>query len=105
MKEDAHHTSVGLAVETSVFVVLMGAWMWGILALGAAITAPTYEAAPPVWNAGRFAAIELASGVARWTVDPVPNATWHGTLSSPAIAGETVIAELGVEPALAGTSQ
>lgn len=39
MKEDAHHTSAGLAVETSVFVVLMGAWMWGILALGAYATA------------------------------------------------------------------
>lgn len=39
MKRHAYHTNLGLAVETSVFVFLIGAWLWGILTLGAHVTA------------------------------------------------------------------
>jgi hypothetical protein len=35
----ADHTGLRLAVETSVFVVLAGAWLWGVVALGAHATA------------------------------------------------------------------
>jgi hypothetical protein len=31
----ADHTGLRLAVETSVLVLLMGGWLWGIVALGA----------------------------------------------------------------------
>jgi hypothetical protein len=39
MKGHAYHTGLGLAVETSVFALLMGAWLWGILTFGAHATA------------------------------------------------------------------
>ena len=35
----AKHTGLRLAVETSVFVLLAGAWLWGIVTLGAHATA------------------------------------------------------------------
>ncbi len=35
----ADHTGLRLTVETSVFVLLAGAWLWGIVALGAHATA------------------------------------------------------------------
>ena len=40
MKGCPHHsTGLRLAVETPLFVLLMGAWLWGIVALGAHATA------------------------------------------------------------------
>ncbi len=36
----AKHNGLRLAVETSVFVLLIAAWLWGIVALGAHATAP-----------------------------------------------------------------
>ncbi len=39
MRGHADHTGPGLAVETSVLVLLAGAWLWGIVTLGAHATA------------------------------------------------------------------
>jgi hypothetical protein len=39
MEGRAHRTGPRLAVETSVLVLLMGGWLWGIVALGAHATA------------------------------------------------------------------
>jgi hypothetical protein len=37
--EHADHTGLRLALETSIFVLVVGAWLWGIVALGAHATA------------------------------------------------------------------
>ena len=35
MKEQAHHIGLGLLMEGSVLGLVLGAWLWGILTLGA----------------------------------------------------------------------
>jgi hypothetical protein len=40
----AKHTGLRLAVETSVFGLLIAAWLWGIIALGAHATAAQWSA-------------------------------------------------------------
>ncbi|MCB9571569.1 MAG: PQQ-binding-like beta-propeller repeat protein [Kofleriaceae bacterium] len=47
-----------------------------------------------VWGGGqrRFAALALVDGAPRWSLDPVPDGAWHATLSSPAVAGDLVVA-------------
>ena len=56
LKGHADHTGPRLAVETSAFVLLVGAWLWGIFALGVHTTAaqgspsdgaPLYPISPP----------------------------------------------------------
>jgi hypothetical protein len=52
MKERADHSGVGLLVEGSVFGLVLGAWLWGVVTLGAHATAvqttspPTAESTP-----------------------------------------------------------
>lgn len=39
-----------------------------------------------------FAALDVATGAERWSLDPVPNAKWHTTLAAPAVSGDRVVA-------------
>jgi hypothetical protein len=53
----ADHTGLRLLVTTSIFALLAGAWLWGIVALGAHATAAQGSASDGGGTAGRAAVV------------------------------------------------
>jgi uncharacterized protein (TIGR03382 family) len=71
----------------------------GVDSLAASLWAPPAIADGVVYAGvqGRFAALDVATGEPRWTVDQDPQYPWLGSLAAPAVSADLVLASFGRE--------
>jgi outer membrane protein assembly factor BamB len=78
----------------------------GVDSLAASLWAPPAIADGVVYAGveGRFAALDVATGEPRWSVDQHPQYPWLGSLAAPAVTGDVVLASFGREDGVSGFS-